>query len=147
MNRNQGFTFIEVIIAAAIFIIFAVGAYQGYAAVYTAIASARHKALAADLANAQFEIIKNLPYTSVGTIGGNPAGLIVAVETIVRDRVTFTITTTVVNIDDPFDGILGGGDVFPADYKLVEISIECLTCKNFAPVVVTGRVAPKNLET
>jgi len=147
MNRNQGFTFIEVIIAAAIFIIFAVGAYQGYAAVYTAIASARHKALAADLANAQFEIIKNLPYTSVGTIGGNPAGPIVAVETIVRDRVTFTITTTVVNIDDPFDGILGGGDVFPADYKLVEISIECLTCKNFAPVVVTGRVAPKNLET
>lgn len=147
MSQNKGFTLIEIVVAVAIFAIFAVGVYQGYAAIYSAIASARHKALATDLANAKFEIIKNLPYSNVGIVGGKPSGVITAVETVVRDRVTFTITTTIMNIDDPFDGISGGGDIFPADYKLVEINIDCLTCNNFSPVVITGRVAPKNLES
>ena len=147
MIQNRGFTFIEVVIAAAIFLIFAVGAYQGYAAVYSSIASSRHKALAADLANAQFEIVKNLPYASVGTIGGNPSGLVTAVVNVVRDNISFIVTTHIINVDDPYDGLAGGADAFPADYKLVEINIECLTCKNLAPVVITGRIAPKNLET
>jgi len=147
MNRNKGFTLVEVLIAIIVFTIFSVGAYQGYAAIYTAIASARHKALAADLANARFEIIKNLPYTNVGTVGGNPNGIIVAQETVVRDNVSFVITTTINNIDDPFDGVIGGGDLIPNDYKLVEINIACPTCKSFDPIVITGRVAPKNLES
>src|SRR3989344_2089764 len=147
LTTNRCFTFIEVVIAAAIFLIFAIGAYQGYAAVYTSIASSRHKALAADLSNAQFEIIKNLPYASVGTVGGTPPGLVTSVVTMVRDGISFTVTTNIINVDDPYDGIGGGADAFPADYKLVEIKIECLTCKNLAPAEVTGRVAPKNLET
>lgn len=146
-NKNGGFTLIEVLIATIVFLLFAMGVYQSYAAIYIAIASTRHRALAADLANAKFEIIKNLPYTNVGTIGGNPAGILALVETTISDRVSFTITTTIVSVDDPFDGLSGGGDFFPADYKLVEIKIECLTCKSFAPIIITGRVAPKNLES
>ena len=146
-NQKRGFTLIEVIIATAVFLLFAVGVYQGYAAIYAAIASTRHKALAADLANARFETIKNMPYTSVGTIGGNPVGVLDQVATTTSDKIPFTVTTTIVNIDDPFDGLSGAGDLFPADYKLVEIKIECLSCKVFAPMVITGRVAPKNLES
>ena len=137
----------EVVIATAVFLIFAIGVYQGYVSVYTAIANAHHRAVAADLANTRFEIIKNLPYTSVGVVGGNPGGIILASETVVSDRISFTVATTIINVDDPFDGLLGGGDVFPADYKLVEISITCIGCKNLAPIVITGRVAPKNLES
>ena len=145
--KQKGFTLIEVVLAVAVFIIFAIGVYQGYAAIYNAIANARHKALAADLANARFEIIKNLPYTSVGTVGGTPNGMVTASETVVSDRVSFSVVTTIVNVDDPYDGVLGAGDVFPADYKLVEIRITCLGCKNLAPITITGRVAPKNLES
>ncbi len=146
-TTNNGFTLIEVIIAAAVFLIFAVGVYQGYAAIYAAIASTRYRALAADLANARFEIIKNMPYTSVGTVGGVPLGVLPSATTTVSDNISFTVTTTIVNVDDPFDGLSAGGDLFPADYKLVEIKIECLTCKGFTPVIFTGRVAPKNLES
>ena len=145
--KQKGFTLIEVVLAVAVFIIFAIGVYQGYAAIYNAIANARHKALAADLANARFEIIKNLPYTSVGTVGGTPNGMVTASETVVSDRVSFSVVTTIVNVDDPYDGVLGAGDVLPADYKLVEIRITCLGCKNLAPITITGRVAPKNLES
>ena len=138
---------IEVIVATTIFLLFAIGAYQGFIVLYAAIASAHNKALATDLANAEFEIIKNLPYTSVGVIGGNPSGIIVAEKEIIKDSISFFVITTIINIDDPFDGMAGGGDNFPADYKLVEISIGCSTCRNFVPVVITGRVAPKNLES
>lgn len=145
--KEKGFSLIEVVIAVAVFAVFAVGVYQGYSAIYNAVANARHKALAADLANARFEIIKNLPYASVGTVGGNPSGLITASENVTSDRVTFSVVTTIINVDDPFDGLSGAGDIFPADYKLVEIRITCLGCKNLAPIVITGRVAPKNLES
>lgn len=147
MNKKRGFTLIEVVVATTVFLIFAFGAYRGYASVYSAIANARHKALAADLANARFEIVKNLPYSNVGTVGGSPSGVITPVQTVVRDNVTFTVTTTILNRDDPFDGVSGGGDMLPNDYKLVEINIACTSCKNFPPVVITGRVAPKNLES
>ena len=143
---RSGFSLIEVLIAAVIVSIFAVGAYQGYSAVYSAIILARHKALAADLANAQFEIIKNLPYSKVGVAGGNPNGVIPGTETVIRDNVSFFVTTTIINVDDSFDGILGEGDIIPVDYKLVEINIACSACKNFSPVIITSRVAPKNLE-
>ena len=147
-NRyNQGFTFIEVVISVAVFIIFALGAYQGFTSVYAALAAAHHKALAADLINARFEIIKNLPYTNVGVDGSNPDGVVSALETVMKDGITFTVSTYIEYADDPFDGVWGAGDVLPNDYKLVEITVNCATCKNFTPVVITGRVAPKNLES
>ncbi|MSR87662.1 MAG: prepilin-type N-terminal cleavage/methylation domain-containing protein [Candidatus Zambryskibacteria bacterium] len=146
MQKNRGFTFIEVIIASAVFLLFAIGAYQGYFAVYVAISVAREKALAADLANSQFEMIKNMPYSTVGTVGGSPSGLLTSVQTVLKDSISFTVTTVVQNTDDPFDGV-GGSDPFPADYKLVEIKIECTSCKNFTPMIITGMVAPKNLES
>ena len=43
--RNKGFTFIEIIIAIAVFIIFALGVYQGFTAVYAAIAAAHTRHL------------------------------------------------------------------------------------------------------
>jgi len=144
---GRGFTLIEVIISVVVFLLFAMGVYQGYVSIYTAIAATRYRALAVDLANARFEIIKNLPYTSVGTVGGNPVGLVTPIENTTSDGISFRVTTTIVNIDDPFDGISGSGDLFPADYKLVEVKIECLACKNFAPMIITSRVAPKSLET
>ncbi len=142
---NQGFTFVEVVIAIAILILFTVGVYRGYRAVYDALAAAHHKALAVDLVNERFEIIKNLPYASVGTVGGVPVGVITPVQNTTRDNVAFRITTAIVNVDDPFDGV-APADAFPRDYKLVELKVECVTCR-MSPVTITGRVAPTNLES
>ena len=146
-ENQSGFTLIEVVISVVIFIVFATGAYQGYAATYSAVASTHHKAVAVDLANARFELVKNMPYSKVGVVGGNPVGVIPATQVVLIDNLSFTVSTTVRNVDDPFDGVSGAGDVFPNDYKLVEISISCAGCKNFPPIVITGRVAPKNLES
>lgn len=146
-HGNKGLTFVEVIIAVGVFLIFALGAYSGYTAVYAAISAARFKALAADLANAEFEIIRNLPYTSIGIDGGSPSGVLEGEETVLRDNVTFVVYKYVQYVDDPFDGTAGAGDLIPNDYKLVEVQIDCPTCKNFNPVSFTGIIAPDNLES
>ena len=148
-KESRGFTFVELIVGVAIFTLFAVGVYNAYSGLYVSILSSHAKTLAVDLANEEFEIVKNLPYQSVGTVGGNPVGLIPLTQSVVRDRVSFTVDTSIINKDDPFDGVSGGtpNDAFPADYKLVEFKISCTSCKNFLPVIITGRVAPKNLES
>lgn len=143
---QKGLTFFEIVIATAIFLVFALGVYQAYTTIFAAVANARHRALAADLANARFEIIKNMPYTSVGILNGNPPGILTASETVVSSGVTFLVETAIANTDDPFDGV-SPTDAFPADYKLVEIKITCQGCKNLLPIIFTGRVAPKGLES
>lgn len=144
-----GFTLVETLIGAALFLIIAVSIYQGYLSVLNAVRLSTSKIVAANLANEQFEIIRNLPYSDVGIVGGLPAGKIPYQQTLARDSFTFLVTATIRNIDLPFDGTIGGSpnDLSPADNKLVEITVNCSTCKTFKPLIFTTRVAPKNLET
>lgn len=148
-SKQTGFTLVELLVGVSVFTIIVIGVYNAYTGVYKVISMSRQKIAAIDLANEQLEIVKNLPYASVGVDGGIPDGLLSHVQTLVRDGATFTATTTVRNVDDPFDGTLGGtpNDLSPADSKTVEIEIGCALCKNFKPLTVTSRVAPKNLET
>ena len=96
----------------------------------------------------KLELVRNLPYEDVGVTGGIPSGVLPYSTTTIRNGQTFTLITTVRNIDDPFDGTLGGSpnDTAPADYKLVEISAICQNCSQQTPVILSTIVAPKQLE-
>lgn len=149
MPNPKGFTLIESIVGIAVFMIIAVGAYEAYISTIKAIRAANLTTAATALANEQFEIIRNLPYADVGIAGGLPSGKIPYTQTLARDGVNFSVKTAIRNIDDPFDGTIGGSpnDLSPADYKLAEIEISCANCQNFQPLFFTTRVAPKALET
>lgn len=146
---SRGLTIVEVVIGIALFSLVSMGIYQTYSRVMTLVAASREKVVAMDLVNEQFEIVRNLPYSDVGIEGSIPDGLFPHVQTLVRSGYTFIATTTIRNIDDPFDGTLGGtpNDTSPADNKLVEIELDCPSCRNFPRTFVNTRVAPKNLET
>jgi type II secretory pathway pseudopilin PulG len=148
-NSQRGFSILETLIGVSVFILMSVSIYQVYMRVLDAVSVARAKVVASALINEQFEIIRNLPYSDVGIEGGIPNGKIKASQTLVRNNTSFVISSTVRNIDDAFDGILDGSpnDLSPADYKFIEVEVTCPLCKNFQPVTITGRVAPKNLET
>lgn len=147
-TSHYGMGLVEVIIGTAVFLIVALSVYQSYAGLLGLVRVSRVKITAANLANEQFEIARNLPYADVGTVAGVPVGKIPAVQNLTRDGINFQVYTFVRNTDDPFDGLVGQvpNDLSPADYKLLEIRIECSTCKNYTPLIFTGRVAPKNLE-
>lgn len=150
LSRSGGSTLLEVIIGAAIFALIATSVYQTYTGILIMVNASRAKTVASALANEQFEIIRNLPYADVGIEGGIPAGKLIRFQSFSRSGISFNATTTIRNIDDPFDGEIGSTtapDLSPADYKDVEIEIGCSSCKNFVPLVFSTTVAPKNLET
>lgn len=131
------------------FVVIALAIYQGLAAITEAMRVSRLKVIVAALANEQFEIIRNLPYADVGLVNGVPPGKLLRSRLITRNGIEFSVITTVRNIDDPFDGTIGGtpNDLSPADYKLVALDISCTTCRDLPLVSFTTYVAPLGLET
>lgn len=146
---NKGLTLVEVLVGVALFLLVAVSVYGGFTSIYGVVGASHVKITAASLINEQFEIIRNLEYVDVGIINSVPSGVLPHEQTLVRDGISFLVTTTIRNIDDPFDGLIGQSpnDLSPADYRLVEIGVTCDACKNFSGMSITSRVAPKNLET
>ena len=149
MLKNKGFTLVETLVGIAVFLLIATASYQAYVSLFTLINQNQYKIIALNLANEQFEIIRNLPYSDVGIPSGIPKGKIPHVQNLTRSNIPFVVTTTIRNIDQPFDGLIGGtpNDLSPADNKVVEVEVACSTCKNFTSVTLTTTVAPKNLET
>jgi prepilin-type N-terminal cleavage/methylation domain-containing protein len=149
LKTNKGFSLVEVVVASAVFATVAIAIYQGFVSITTLVAASRDKVAMVDLINSEFELVRNLPYSSVGLQGGIPSGVLLATSTAVKDGREFSITRTIRNIDDPFDGTLGGSpnDLSPADYKMVQISISCTSCKKPLNFSAVSNVSPKNLET
>ncbi|NTV40805.1 MAG: hypothetical protein HGA61_00830 [Candidatus Moranbacteria bacterium] len=121
-NKISGFTLIETLIFLFIFSITGVTFYKGFAAGTKAMSNVRSRLGAIQLANEKIEVIHNLKYEDVGTVGGIPDGEIPNIETVVRSNKTYYVRTSVVLIDDPFDGTFAAGtDIRPADYKQVKV--------------------------
>lgn len=148
-NRNDGFTLIETLIAIVIFGIVAGGIYFAYSNVLDIFSASYLNLAALETINNELEIIRNMPYIDVGVQGGSPSGVLVAEKNINFSNVPFLVKTFVRNVDDPFDGTQGGNpnDTAPADYKLVEIEIDCPSCPRFTPTKSSTTVAPPGLET
>lgn len=148
LNR-RGFTLVEVIVAVAIFALFALGIYEGVRYIYKVVYISRVRILETAVLSEELEIARNLAYSDVGISGGVPTGVLPYTKTVVRNGVAFNIIATVRNVDDVFDGLATGTvpiDTAPADYKLVEMSIVCAACLQKQPVILSTIVAPKNLE-
>jgi prepilin-type N-terminal cleavage/methylation domain-containing protein len=148
-SLQRGFTLIELLIGIAVFSVVAWSAYSGFAAIFEALTVLRARGAAANLANEQFEILRNLPYANVGIKNGVPAGVFPREQVIVRDGIRFTVTTTIRNIDLPQDGTLGGSpnDTVPIDAKLAEVEISCEQCALGEPVRFSSQVSPKGVES
>lgn len=149
LKTRKGFTLIEVLIGTAVFAVVSVSAYQAFSGLSQLVSLSQYKIAAINLLNEQIEIARNIPYSDVGIVNGYPAGKIVQTKTITRNNIQFQVDTIVRSVDLDFDGTIGGtpNDTSPADNKLIEITVSCMSCVNFTPVKLTTQVAPKNLET
>ena len=145
---TSGFTLVEAVVAAAIFLLFAVGVYGGLTMVFKIVYQSRIKILETAILSQELEIARNLPYDQVGIINGSPIGLLPHTKVVTLNNVNFSLVTTVRNIDDPFDGTIGGSpnDTSPADYKLVEMSAICIGCNQQKLIKLSTIVSPRQLE-
>lgn len=145
VKLRKGFTLIETVIGVAVFAIISLAIYQAYVSLFTLAADNQYTVLALNLANQEFEIARNLPFANVGEVSGIPSGSIPHVQNITNGGIPFVVTTTIRNIDIPFNGVQS---IYPSpDSKLVEVQVGCPTCANFSPVDLVTNIAPKNLES
>ncbi len=137
---KRGFTLIEVLVGSALFLVVAIAAYGAFNSLLQLVAGAQSRTLAVALADEQFEIIRNMPYTSVGLTTGIPQGILPQTQTLSRGGSSFVVNLTIRNVN------LSTSTVQASD-KLVEVDVECPTCKDFQPVILTGMVSPANLQS
>jgi len=102
---NTGFSIPEVISAVFIFSMITVAVYGSFSGGIKSLGQSRHRVAATQLANEKMEIIRNLPYAQVGTVGGVPSGTLPQEETVWRSNQKFSVRTTIRYIDDPLDGV------------------------------------------
>jgi len=148
-ERQEGFTLLEVLIGLGILAVVSTAIYFSYANVIEIVQASQYNSASLTIIESQVELVRNMRYEDVGTVGGVPAGKIPQTQQVTLDGVPYTLESYVRNIDDPFDGTLGGtpNDTAPADYKLVQFQVTCPTCTRYRVVSMTTYVAPKNLES
>lgn len=149
IKTQKGFTLVEALVGAAVFLIVAMGVYNSYANLFRFMSNAQYKELAVDLAEEQMEIIRNMPYADIGVEGSIPSGNIPYEQFFWRGGIKFKVNAIVRNIDLPNDGVAGGSpnDTAPNDNKLVSLSVSCDGCGDTKNFTITGRVAPLSLES
>jgi len=152
-SKGAGFTLIEGLVASTLLLIIALSIYLTYANILEIILKNQWRTEAVAAIETEFETARKMNYSDIGILGGYPSGKLLATTTVQSGGGNFLLTTTVRNIDDPFDGTLGGtpNDTSPADYKIVEVEASCVSCEGFggvASITMTTTVAPaKGLET
>lgn len=144
--ENRAFTLIETLIVIGLMIIVFTGIYGAFQAAMKMSGQSKSQVVAIALANQKIEEIRNLSYNDVGTIGGIPSGNIPQIETTTTNNVDYTIKTTIIYIDDPFDGLTTSTDSLPRDYKRVKVKV---SWPGFwgGEVSLISDIAPKGIET
>ncbi len=137
----------ELVVGVAIFAILATGLLTSFSVLSRSVRAARVQTAIASIASNELELLRNLPYSKVGTVNGNPTGSLPDQnnpQTVVFDSQNYKVYYEVTYLDDPADGtILLGTDSAPNDYKQVKMKV--VTPANQITSFVTN-VSPKGLE-
>lgn len=137
---------LEIVVGVAIVGIVTMSLYMALFNVTKLMADSKQKIGAVALANEQMEIIRNLEYNEIGTVGWIPNGPIAQSQTVDRNSFTYTINTSIEYVDDPFDGT-GTDDPIETDYKQAQISVVWVSGGNERKVVFVSKFVPEGLET
>ncbi len=146
--NKKGYSLVEIIVTLGVFLVFAIGIYSSLQFIFKVVYNSRLRIIETGILNEQIEIIRNIPFNDVGIVNGSPSGVLERTVTTTRNGIDFEITRTIRNIDDAFDGTIGGSpnDTAPADYKLVELSVICVRCGQTDPIIISSYIGPKYLE-
>ena len=147
----RGQSLIGITIAIAIFSILASAILTVVNSSFRFVAFNRARITARHLAQEKIEFIRNLPYDNVGTSDGFPPGPLPQEENLIRNKLSYTVKTAIVYVDDAFDGTQGGSpaDTLGSDYKRVrvEVSWQGITASRGNPIILLTDIVPKGVET
>lgn len=146
--HTKGQSYVEIIVAIGIVTILSAALYSLISASYELIAFSKSRITGLHLAQEKMEVLRNLSYNSLGTVGGIPAGSLNQEENIDRNGLNYKILTSIVYIDDQYDK-LAPEDLLPTDYKRIriEVSWEGIGQSRNNPILLLSDIAPKGIES
>ncbi len=146
--HQKGFTVIEVAVSAGIFVVLAVIVAQVYFLIINQVVAYREQIAVSSLADQYLEIVRNLPYSAIGTVSGNPHGNLADSVNPINATVnggSYQLYYEVTYLDDPADGtILAGTDFASDDYKQIKLNVKNMQTQ--ASNNFFSTIAPKGLE-
>ncbi|OGG95715.1 hypothetical protein A2V95_03490 [Candidatus Kuenenbacteria bacterium RBG_16_41_7] len=146
---KNGFSLIEILFVIVILAVSSMTLYSLLNMSLKMLWENKARVGATELANEKLEIARNLPYNSVGTIGGVVAGTVPENETVARNGIDYNVYTNIVYIDDEFDGTWASqpADILGNDYKRILVRVSWHSNFSASPVEFYSDVAPKGIET
>lgn len=150
-ETQKGFTFVEVIVGTAVFVIVALSVYSIFSLSLKWVGTMKARVEASSIAAEKIETIRNMPYDDIKTtLGWIPPGVIPSTQTVSRSNINFQVDTTISYVNDLFDGTSMAStppDTYPWDYKKVEVKVSWpALLGNRKPVVFNTLVVPNGLE-
>jgi len=106
--ETGGFTLLELLVATFVIGVAVAGLFGLILLTVRTASEGERRIAATALANEKMELVRNLPYSQVGTAGGVPNGPLPQIETTVRNGTSYTVRTDIRYVDDPYDGVTGG---------------------------------------
>jgi len=144
-NKNSGMSLVEILVGIALLLIVFLGIFGLVRLNLKIVAQSKAKTTATALANQKLELARNLAYNQIGTVGGIPSGVIPETENIERNGILYTVRTTVIYVDDSFDGVFPN-DPLAWDYKRIRVRVSW--SKFFSGEInLQTDIAPKGIET
>lgn len=145
--HRAGFTLVETLVGLAVLMSFFAAAVVIFSVVLDTIGRSRLKQQAVALAVEHLELVRNLSYDDIGTVGGIPAGVLPQSTVISRNGQDYTVRYSVVYIDDAFDGV-APTDIISTDYKRVRVEVSWGgPYASVRPVTLLSDAMPDGLES
>lgn len=141
-------TLIDVVVGTALVLIIFLALFGTLRASILLSTLIKNEATANAVAVNQMEYVRSLPYDSVGTVGGIPAGTIPEYATTTEDGVNYSVRTFIDYYDDPADGT-GSNDTngITTDYKRVKVTVSYTVGGKSWQETLNSDYAPPGLET
>ena len=146
---SQGSTLLEVLFVIVILALAVLSLFNLFNLILKMNWENKARVGAIELANKKIEIVRNLPYDEIGTVGGVVAGNIPENEVVSLNGIEYNIYTNVAYVDDPFDGTWESDpvDTLTNDYKKILVRVSWNSNFSFSPIDLYTDVAPNGVET
>lgn len=148
LSRKRGMTLIDTLVGLAIFVLVFTALFAGVRLGISVIANNKAKTGALALLNEQMELIRSIPYDTLGTSGGIPSGSLSQSTTTRLNATNYTIRTLIQYVDQPQDGegVLDANGI-TADAKQAKVEVTWLDRGEPRVLSMVTTVAPNGVES
>jgi hypothetical protein len=135
-SSQSGFSLVEVLIAGVVVVVGLIFLAQFFSTTATRVLASDTRSLMSQIATEEIETIRAMQYADVGTVGGQPSGLLPAESVKVVEGRNFNIVREVTYIQDSsYTG------PYPANYRRATVIVSATDNAALAPVSMSTNVA------